>query len=310
MAGPEPQLRQLATEQANPASAALDTLSSLEIVQLMNAEDQRVAAAVQTQLPTIAAAVEAITARLQDGGRLFYVGAGTSGRLGTLDAAECPPTFGTSPEFVQALIAGGPAALTRAVEGAEDDPDAGRRELLATGIRAGDAVVGLSASGRAPYVLGALDTARELGALTIGLCCVSQSAFVNRCDLVIAPLVGPEVLTGSTRLKAGTAQKLVLNMLSTATMVGLGKCYGNLMVDLRATNTKLRDRAARIVSGVTGSGYGEAWAALDAAGFETKVAIVMLDCRVAREDAERRLAAAGGQLRAALATAAGPPAGE
>jgi N-acetylmuramic acid 6-phosphate etherase len=289
-----PSLQQLTTEQANPASAAIDTLSALEIVTLMNAEDRRVPTAVDSQLPAIAAAVDVITARLQAGGRLFYVGAGTSGRLGALDAAECPPTFNTPPELVQALIAGGPPALTRAVEGAEDDTDAGRRDLLAAGLAAGDAVVGVSASGRAPYVLGALAAARELAAATIGLCCTANSAFVGRCDLVIAPVVGAEILTGSTRLKAGTAQKLVLNMLSTATMIRLGKCYGNLMVDLRATNGKLRDRAARIVSAVTGSDYAVAWSTLEEADFETKVAIVMLQAGVSRERAQQRLAACSG----------------
>jgi N-acetylmuramic acid 6-phosphate etherase len=296
----EPSLQQLATEQVNPASAALDTLSALEIVQLMNAEDVHVPEAVRRELPTIAAAVEAITGRLRAGGRLFYVGAGTSGRLGTLDAAECPPTFSTPPQFVQALIAGGPTALTHAVEGAEDNPGAGRRDLVVAGVTGGDAVVGISASGRAPYVLGALDLARELGATTIGLCCTGHSAFIGRCDMVIAPVVGPEVLTGSTRLKAGTAQKLVLNMLSTATMVRLGKCYGNLMVDMRATNSKLRDRAARIVSNVTGSDYAEAWSTLEAANFETKVAIVMLRTGASREDAQHRLDLSDGHLRAAL----------
>jgi N-acetylmuramic acid 6-phosphate etherase len=297
-----PSLQRLTTEQANPASAAIDSLSALEIVKLMNADDQRVPAAVGSQLPAIAAAVDVITARLQAGGRLFYVGAGTSGRLGTLDAAECPPTFNTPPELVQALIAGGPLALTRAVEGAEDDTDAGRRDLLAADLGGGDAVVGISASGRAPYVLGALAAARDLGAATIGLCCTTNSAFVGRCDLVIAPVVGPEILTGSTRLKAGTAQKLVLNMLSTATMIRLGKCYGNLMVDLRATNGKLRDRAARIVQSVTGSDYTVAWSTLEEADFETKVAILMLQVRLSRAGAQHRLATCGGQLRVALAT--------
>lgn len=296
----EPSLRQLATEQANPASAALDTLSALEIVRLMNAEDAHVPEAVGRELPAVAAAVEVITGRLRAGGHLFYVGAGTSGRLGTLDAAECPPTFSTPPELVQALIAGGPQALTHAVEGAEDDPAAGRRDLQAAGVSGADAVVGISASGRAPYVLGALDLAREVGAATIGLCCTGRSAFLDRCDIVIAPLVGPEILTGSTRLKAGTAQKLVLNMLSTATMVGLGKCYGNLMVDMRATNSKLRDRAARIVGAVTGSDYAEAWSMLEAAEFETKVAIVMLKTGASREEAQQRLDRSDGHLRAAL----------
>jgi N-acetylmuramic acid 6-phosphate etherase len=301
----EPGLQQLTTEQVNPATAAIDTLSALAIVRLMNEEDQAVPEAVRRQLPVIAEAVEAISARLQAGGRLFYVGAGTSGRLGALDAAECPPTFSTPPDQVQALIAGGPTALTRAVEGAEDDSAAGRHDLLGAGATGADAIVGLSASGRAPYVLGALAAARELGAATIGVCCTANSAFVGRCDILIAPVTGPEVLTGSTRLKAGTAQKLVLNMLSTATMIRLGKCYGNLMVDMRASNGKLRDRAARIVSTVTGSPYAEAWSTLEAADFETKVAIVMLKLGVDKVDAERRLAAGAGHLRGALTRAAG-----
>jgi len=196
--------------------------------------------------------------------------------------------------------------LTHAVEGAEDDADAGRRDLLAAGATSRDAVVGISASGRAPYVLAALAAARRLGAATIGVCCTANSAFIGRCDLVIAAVVGPELLTGSTRLKSGTAQKLVLNMLSTATMVRLGKCYGNLMVDLRATNGKLRDRAARIVSSVTGSEYAVAWSTLEDAEFETKVAIVMLKAGLSRDDAQRRLASSSGQLRAALAGSGAP----
>lgn len=297
----EPSLHSLTTEQVNPASAAIDTFSALGIVELMNEEDRRVPDAVATQLPIIAAAVDRIVDRLAAGGRLYYVGAGTSGRLGALDAAECPPTFRTPPDLVQALIAGGPTALTRSVEGAEDDEQGGRRDLLAAGASGGDAVVGLSASGRAPYVLGALAAAREVGAVTIGVCCTAGSAFEGRCDLVIAPVVGPELLTGSTRLKAGSAQKLVLNMLSTATMIRLGKCYGNLMVDLHASNGKLRDRAARIVSRIAGVSYAQAWNALAAADFDTKVATVMLVQALGKEDAQRRLAQAGGQLRRALA---------
>lgn len=266
----------------------------------MSNEDRRAAEAVNEQAPAIAAAVEMITARLQCGGRLLYVGAGTSGRLGALDAAECPPTFGTPPDLVQALIAGGPAALTRAIEGAEDDAAAGRRDLLAAGITAADAVVGLSASGRAPYVLGALDAARAFGAATIGVCCVDGSAMAAHAEIIIAPVVGPEVLAGSTRLKAGTAQKMVLNMLSTATMIRLGKTYGNLMVDLRATNGKLRDRAARIVAKITGCSDAEAWNALEAAGFDTKTAIVMQQFHLSRAEAAQRLAAVQGRLRAAL----------
>ena len=301
----EPSLHGLTTEQPNPASADLDRRSALEIVRLMPEEDRRVPEAVGRQLPAIAAAVEAIVARLAAGGHLFYVGAGTSGRLGVLDAAECPPTFSTAPELVQGIIAGGPAALVRSIEGAEDDAEAGRRDLLTAGMGAADAVVGLSASGRAPYVLGALAAARAAGAATIGVCCAADSAFVGRCDVVIAPVVGPEVLTGSTRLKAGTAQKLVLNMLSTASMVRLGKCYGNLMVDLRPTNAKLRDRAARIVARLTGVPYAEAWAALEASGFGTKAAIVMLRCGVDAAEADRLLAAAGGQLRAVIGEGVG-----
>ena len=296
----EPALHRLTTEQPNPATAFIDTLPTAEVLRLMNAEDQRVPDAVAQVLPAITEAVDGIAARLATGGRLFYVGAGTSGRLGILDAAECPPTFSTPPTMVQALIAGGPSAMTHSIEGAEDDAEAGARDVRQAGVAAGDAVVGLSASGRAPYVLGALDAARAVGAFAIGLCCVAGSAMVGRCNVLIAPVVGPEVLTGSTRLKAGTAQKLVLNMLSTATMIRLGKCYGNLMVDLRASNAKLRDRAARIVSSVAGTEYAVAWQTLENAGFETKVAIVMLRLGLGKEEAERRLAAASGHLRAAL----------
>lgn len=296
----EPSLHQLATEQANPATNAIDTLSALEIVRLMNEEDRGVPAAVGRELPAIAATIDAIAARLAAGGRLIYVGAGTSGRLGVLDASECPPTFSAPPAQVRGVIAGGMAALTRSIEGAEDDAVAGRDDLRALSVGAGDAVVGLSASGRAPYVLAALDAARQAGAFTAGVCCTAGAALAAHCDVVIAPLVGPEVLAGSTRLKAGTAQKLVLNMLSTGTMIRLGKCYGNLMVDLQATNAKLRDRAARMVSAVAGASYAEAWDALEAAGFTTKVAIPMLKLRIGKEEAQHRLALAGGRLRGVI----------
>ncbi|MCL4545437.1 MAG: N-acetylmuramic acid 6-phosphate etherase, partial [Chloroflexi bacterium] len=219
---------------------------------------------------------------------------------GILDAAECVPTFDTPPELVQGVIAGGAPAMTRPVEGAEDDTRTGRAVIVEHGISAGDVVTGLSASGRAPYVLACLDAAREVGAFTIGVCCTEHSAMEGRCDVLIAPVVGPEVLTGSTRLKAGTAQKLVLNMLSTASMVRLGKCYGNLMVDVQATNFKLRDRAARIVATVTRQPYALAWAALDRAGFRTKVAIVMIAKNIEADEAEQRLAVARGQLRRVL----------
>jgi len=293
----EPALHQLATEQTNPATTAIDTLPALEIVRLMNEEDRGVPAAVERELPAIAEAIDAIAARLAAGGRLIYVGAGTSGRLGMLDASECSPTFSAPPEQVRGIIAGGIAALTRSIEGAEDDAGAGRDDLLALSVGAADAVVGLSASGRAPYVLAALDAARQVGAFTAGVCCTPGSALAAHCDITIAPLVGPEVLAGSTRLKAGTAQKLVLNMLSTGAMVRLGKCYGNLMVDMQATNAKLRDRAARIVSTVAEATYAEAWETLELSGFTTKVAISMLKLGIGKEEAQHRLSLAGGHLR-------------
>ena len=244
---PEERFDQLLTEQRNPHTADLDRLAVAELLRLMNAEDSRVPAAVAAVLPEIARAVEGIAARLRRGGRLLYFGAGTSGRLGILDAAECLPTFNVPAEQVRGFIAGGPAALTRPVEGAEDDAEAGASEARAAGVSAQDAVVGLTASGRAPYVLGASHAARQAGAFTVGVVCSVPSPLEPHVDVLIALLVGPEIIAGSTRLKAGTAQKLVLNMLSTAAMVQLGKVYGNLMVDVRASNAKLRDRAVRIV---------------------------------------------------------------
>ena len=235
------------TESRNPATANIDTVSTLEMVRLINAEDAKVAPAVATQLPHIAEAIDRIAARMREGGRLIYVGAGTSGRLGVLDASECPPTFNTAPKQVVGLIAGGNIALTTAVEGAEDDREAGARAIAALNVAAKDNVVGIASSGSTPYVLGALAEARRRGALTISLACNSPAPVEALADVIIAPIVGPEVLTGSTRLKAGTAQKMVLNMLSTGVMIRLGKTYGNLMVDVRATNAKLRQRARRIV---------------------------------------------------------------
>lgn len=291
----------LLTEQRNPRTEALDRLSILELLQVMNDEDRRVPEAVGRVLPQIAQAVEGIAERLRRGGRLLYFGAGTSGRLGILDAAECLPTFNTPPEQVRGFIAGGAPALTRPVEGAEDDAEAGAADVRATAVSAQDAVVGLTASGRTPYVLGAVRAARERGAFTAGVVCSVPSPLELYVDVLIAPLVGPEIIAGSTRLKAGTAQKLVLNMLSTATMVQLGKVYGNLMVDVRATNAKLRDRAVRIVMAAAGADRATAETTLARAGGECKVAIVMLLAGVDRAEAERRLALSSGRVREAVA---------
>jgi N-acetylmuramic acid 6-phosphate etherase len=242
----------LTTEASNPASSRIDTLSPREIVQLMNAEDAKVAEAVARETDAIARAIEVISDRLRSGGRLIYLGAGTSGRLGVLDATECPPTFSTPPELVVGLIAGGPTALTRAVEGAEDRPELAAEDLQRINLSAADVVVGIATSGRTPYVIGGLRLARQIGAFAIGLACNDGSALMEVADLMITPIVGPEVVSGSTRLKAGTATKMVLNMLTTGTMIRLGKTYGNLMVDLKATNAKLTVRTRRIVSRLTG----------------------------------------------------------
>jgi N-acetylmuramic acid 6-phosphate etherase len=290
----------LETEARNPASTRLDELTALEIVRLTNAEDGRVAAAVATQSEAVARAVEVIAERLRAGGRLIYVGAGTSGRLGVLDATECPPTFNAPPGQVVGLIAGGPAALTRSVEGAEDHPEYGERDLQEIGVSARDAVVGIATSGRTPYVLGAVAYARRQGAFTAGIACNSDAELNAAVDLAIVPVVGPEVLSGSTRLKAGTATKLVLNMLSTGAMVRLGKTYGNLMVDLRATNSKLRARTNRIVRLLTGLSVPEADALLQRCGGELKTALVAQLSGAGPERARERLAAAGGQVRTAL----------
>ncbi|MDB5080108.1 MAG: N-acetylmuramic acid 6-phosphate etherase [Chloroflexi bacterium] len=290
----------LATEASNPASRNLDQLSVLEIVSLMNAEDTKVPEAVSKVLPQIARAVEVITERMQRGGRLIYMGAGTSGRLGVLDAAECPPTFNTSPDKVLGLLAGGPNAMVNAAEAAEDDPELGRQDVIKINLSANDAVVGLAASGRTPYVIGALQYAREVGAAAIAVTCNSPSALEEVAEITIAPVTGPEVLAGSTRLKAGSAQKMVLNMLSTATMVRLGKTYGNLMVDMRPTNAKLRRRAARIVAEATGQDDNSAMEALEQSGGETRTAIVALLAGVTPVEARERLRQAGGFVRKAI----------
>lgn len=251
------------TEQDNPRSENLSSSSTIEIVELMNAEDATVAAAVKSVLDEVARAVDGIVDRLQKGGRLFYIGTGTSGRLGVLDASECPPTFGVSPELVQGVIAGGYDACHRAVEASEDDAEAGPVDLRARSFGSGDALVGIAASGRTPYTVGAISYARSLGAFTVGLTCVPGSAITEAAELSIVPVVGPEVVTGSSRLKAGTAQKMVLNMISTAAMVRLGYVTGNRMSNLQARNTKLRERAVRIVMAETGLDQATALRALE-----------------------------------------------
>ncbi|HEX3436792.1 MAG TPA: N-acetylmuramic acid 6-phosphate etherase [Pseudacidobacterium sp.] len=300
MAEIELQLDQLLTEARNPATANLDRLSTIELVRTMHAADREVLDAVERELPNIAKAVDTIVARMDDGGRLFYLGAGTSGRLGVLDASECPPTYNTPPELVQGLIAGGDVALRRSVERAEDDASQGEKDLVKHGFSAKDFLVGIAASGRTPYVLGGIEYARKLGAATVGLSCVPGSQLAKCAEIAITPAVGPEVVTGSTRMKAGTATKLVLNILSTGAMVRLGYVYGNLMVNVQPTNVKLTDRATRIIVALTGISYDDAGVLLKKAG-SVKVAIVMQKLGVPREDAEIKLKLAKGRLRAALA---------
>lgn len=274
----------------------IDSMDTLSMLRVMNSEDRKVAEAVGQVLPDIASAVDGIADRLSRGGRLFYVGAGTSGRLGVLDAAECPPTYGTDPELVQGLIAGGDAAMFRAQEGAEDDPSLGERELRERNFSQGDVLVGIAASGRTPYVIGALKYAAELSALTIALSCSEHSEIAGMADVAITPIPGPEVVTGSTRLKAGTAQKLVLNMLSTCAMIKLGKVYGNLMVDVKATNKKLEERAIRIVMEATGCNRVDSVNALEAAGGNAKLAILMVLTGCGPEAGTEALESHGGRL--------------
>ena len=295
-----PPLPVSATETRNAASATIDSLSPLQIVRLMNAEDQHVIDAVAREELAIARAIDVIAERFANGGRLIYVGAGTSGRLGVLDASECPPTFSTPPEMVVGLIAGGRAALTRAIEGAEDDAQAAVAELKSLHATEQDVVMGIATSGRTPYVLGALEYARSIGAFTIGFACNQGSAVAQVAELMIAPIVGPEVITGSTRLKAGTATKLVLNMLTTGAMVRIGKTYGNLMVDLRATNDKLRDRSERIVAELTNLPQSQSAELLNQCGGEVKTTIVAALRDVSPDEARRLLSQCGGHLRATL----------
>ena len=289
------------TEQENPRTAEIARLSAEGIVRLMNAEDARVAGAVERVLPDVARAVDGIVARLGGGGRLFYVGTGTSGRLGVLDAAECPPTFGVAPELVQGIIAGGYEALYRATEASEDDAEAGARDLVARGVAARDAVVGIAASGRTPYTVGAVRHARALGAFTACVTCVPASPITRAVEVAIVPVVGPEVIAGSTRLKAGTAQKLVLNMLSTATMIRLGYVTGNRMTNLLPRNEKLKARSLRILRAETGLDEAHAQSALAAAGGDLRVALVMHKTNSARADAEHALAATRNVVAQAIA---------
>ena len=296
----EVKLEQLLTEAVNPRTAGIDTLSTKELLVAINAEDKTVAAAVAREIPRIAIAVDTIVTAFRSGGRLIYLGAGTSGRLGVLDAAECAPTFGLEPGRVIGLIAGGNEALVQAVEGAEDQREGALPHLAALELTAGDVVVGLAASGRTPYVLGGLEYANERGAFTVAVSCTPSPASGQVAKLAITPLVGPEVIAGSTRLKAGTAQKLVLNMLTTAVMIRLGKVYGNLMVDVQATNAKLVERAERIVAAATGVSRERAGEVLAQAKLHPKTAIVMIKRQCSAEQAARLLAAAGGYVAQAL----------
>ncbi|SDR81133.1 N-acetylmuramic acid 6-phosphate etherase [Friedmanniella luteola] len=293
-------LAALGTETANPRTADLDAMGTLEVLQVINAEDQTVAGAVQRVLPAVARAVDLVVAARQRGGRLVYVGAGTSGRLGLLDAVECPPTFGTAPQEVVGVLAGGDGAFAVAVEGAEDDPDLAVADLEALGIGPADVVVGLAASGRTPYVVAALHHAGQVGAATVSVACNPGSPISALADVAIEVDTGPEVITGSTRLKAGTAQKMVCNMLSTAAMVRTGKVYRNLMVDVRPTNAKLVDRARRIVATAATVDEERADAALRAADGHAKTAVVMLLAGCGADEARARLARHGGRVREAV----------
>ncbi len=266
-------LHNLLTEQPNPASARIDKLSTLEMVQVINDEDRKVAESITPELPAIADAIDGIVAAFAAGGRLFYIGAGTSGRLGVLDASECPPTFNVPSHLVQGIIAGGESALSRATETTEDDPEIGVRDLLARGFGPADVLCGIAASGRTPYVLGAIAEANRLGALTIGISCSPGSELAVASKIAITPLPGPEVIAGSTRLKAGTATKLVLNMLTTGAFIRIGYVWGNLMVNVQPKNTKLLDRAKRIISSATGVSYDEAGGLLQAADNNVRRAI-------------------------------------
>lgn len=293
-------LDQLPTEQRNPNSAGIDRLPTLEMVRLINEEDKKVAYAVERELPSIAKAVDAIYTAIKNGGRLIYCGCGTSGRLGILDAVECPPTYSTDPELVKGVIAGGEPALFKAVEGAEDSFEGGREDMAAIRLCRKDILVGIAASGRTPYVLGAMAYAKELGCVTVAVTCNKNSEMNEAADIGIGVEPGPEVITGSTRMKSGTAQKMVLNMLSTGAMVRLGKVYGNLMVDVKPTNEKLVRRAVNIVATAANVTEDEAATALEQCGFSAKTAIVMLVKGLTADEAAKRLVENGGMVAGAL----------
>ena len=290
------------TEQENPNTANLSSLQLPEILRLVNDEDAHVASAIRRVLPEIAQAVEGIVSKLRNGGRLFYIGTGTSGRLGVLDAAECPPTFGVSPDLVQAVIAGGYEACYRAVEASEDDAEAGASDLLSRGFTSDDALVGIAASGSTPYTVGAVTQARTTGAFTVALTCVPGSPITKAAETSIVPVVGPEVIAGSTRLKAGTAQKMVLNMLSTATMVKLGYVTGNRMTNVLPRNTKLRQRAIRIIMAETGLDAEASRAALESAGGDPRATLVMIKTGSSLEAATAALEASGGVIEQAVSS--------
>jgi N-acetylmuramic acid 6-phosphate etherase len=290
------------TEQENPRTAQISSLPGEEILRLMNEEDARVAEAVARVLPEVATAVEGVVTRLEKGGRLFYIGTGTSGRLGVLDAAECSPTFGVSPQLVQGIIAGSYEACYRAVEASEDDAEAGARDLQTRGFTNQDALVGIAASGRTPYTVGAVEHARRLGAFTVAITCVPGSSITRAAEVSIVPIVGPEVIAGSTRLKAGTAQKLVLNMISTATMIRLGYVTGNRMTNVQTRNVKLHARALRILMAEAGLDEDAAKTALDAAGGELPVALVIAITGCGQTEARKALADSSGVVRTAVET--------
>jgi N-acetylmuramic acid 6-phosphate etherase len=294
------QLKTLSTEKRNHASMDIDSRSTTEILRIINDEDKKIAFAVAQELPYIGQAVDIVVKALDNGGRLFYVGAGTSGRIGVQDAAECPPTFGSDPELIQGLVAGGKPALLKAQEGAEDHEANGASDVLAHGINKDDVVCGIAASRRTPYVVGAIKKARELSAKTIFVTTNPRSQFDLNVDVAICPEVGPEVIMGSTRMKSGTAQKMVLNMISTAVMINLGKVFENMMVDLQMTNNKLEERSKRIIMTITGVNYEMAERVLDQANGHVKTAVVMVRRKVNAEEARRRLELTGGFVRQAI----------
>jgi len=293
-------LELLTTESRNEYTMQIDTASPLEILRIMNEQDQLVALAVNDVLADVEAAVQFVVESFKNGGRLIYVGAGTSGRLGVLDAVECPPTFSTDPEMVQGLIAGGESAFLKAVEGAEDQPDFGVNDLKEIGLTKDDTVIGIAASGRTPYVIGALRYARSIGAKTVALSCNKNAAISKEADQAIEVIVGPEVLTGSTRLKSGTAHKMILNMISTSSMILLGKAYENLMVDVHVSNQKLKERAIGIIRKITGVSYQQASETLEASDLQVKTAIVMIKTNTTKPKAEQLLIEANGYVKKAI----------